>query len=132
MLGFEGGQDRIDLGACREGGGALQEHQLRFQRSLLFQDVEGMQQRRFRTGRIACDGGRAPNHAGTLGFGGCSNGVIVGAHHHPAHVVAGLSGTDAAADQGQTAHLFQVLAWNALRTTAGGDQGQRATGDCHR
>ena len=131
-LFMEGGKHRIDLGPSREGRGALQEHQLGFEGALLFQHVEGMEQRRFRTGGIAGDGCRAPNHLGTFGYGGCSNGVIVCAHHHPAHAVAGFGGTDAAADQGHIAHRLQVFAWNALRSTAGGYQGQRAMGDCHR
>ena len=46
--------------------------------------------------------------------------------------VAGLGGTDAAADQGQTAHRLKVFAGNAFGATAGGNQGQRTTGDCHR
>ena len=131
VLCLQGAQHRIDLVPAGEGGGALQEHQLRFQRSLLFQHVEGMQQCRFRTGGVAGDGGRAPNHAGALGFGGCRNGVIVGAHHHSAHGLAGLGCPDAAADQGHPPPL-KVFARNAFGASAGGDQGQRTTGDCHR
>ena len=92
----------------------MQEHQLSFEGALLFQHVEGMQQRRFRTGRVAGDGCWATHHDGAFGFGGGRDGVIVSAHNHSAHAGAGLCGTDAAADQGHIAHCLQVFAWNAF------------------
>ena len=128
----QGRQHPVDLSALGEGGGALQEHQLRRQGLVLLENIQSMEQGGFRAGGVPRDPLGPSNHLSPMRFGRCCNGVVIGAHHHLSHAGTGPGCGNGAADQGHAAHWFQILSGDSLGASSGRNQRQCSRGCIHR
>ena len=129
---IQGRQHLIDLLTTGERRGALQKHQLRRQWPIHGELLKGMQQGRLGAGGVPGQMLRTPHHLRSMAAGRGGNGVVVSADHHPADPGAGQGRLDAPAHQRNALHLLQVLAGDALRPAAGGNQGQGSGSGRHR